>query len=45
MHVKGDRVPPVGGGRLLAELIPDAQYVEVSGEDHFAWIMPSWREL
>ena len=45
MHVKGDRVLPVAGGRLLAELIPDAQYVEVRGEDHFAWIMPSWREL
>jgi class 3 adenylate cyclase len=45
MHVKGDRVLPVAGGRLLAELIPDATYVEVSGEDHFAWIMPSWREL
>ena len=45
MHVKGDRVLPVAGGRLLAELIPDAQYVEVPGDDHFAWIMPSWREL
>lgn len=45
MHVKGDRVLPVAGGRLLAELIPDAQYVEMPGEDHFAWIMPSWREL
>jgi class 3 adenylate cyclase len=45
MHVKGDRVLPVAGGRLLAELIPDAKYVEVPGDDHFAWIMPSWREL
>jgi class 3 adenylate cyclase len=45
MHVAGDRVLPVAGGRLLAELIPDAEYVEVPGEDHFAWIMPNWREL
>jgi class 3 adenylate cyclase len=45
MHVKGDRVLPVAGGRLLADLIPDATYVEVSGEDHFAWILPTWREI
>lgn len=45
MHVTGDRVLPVAGGRLLAELIPDAEYVEVPGDDHFAWIMPTWREL
>lgn len=45
MHVKGDRVLPVAGGRLLAELIPDAEYVEIDGDDHFAWIMPSWREI
>lgn len=45
MHVKGDRVLPVAGGRLLAELIPNAEYVEIPGEDHFAWIMPNWREL
>ncbi len=45
VHVKGDRVLSVAGGRLLAELIPDAEYVEIPGEDHFAWIMPSWREI
>ena len=45
MHVRGDRVLHVSNGRLLAELIPDATYVEVDGEDHYAWIMPSWREL
>ena len=45
LHVKGDRVLPVAGGRLLADLIPDASYVEVAGEDHFAWIMPTWREI
>jgi class 3 adenylate cyclase len=45
MHVKGDLVLPVSGGRLLAELIPDATYVEIEGSDHFAWIMPHWREI
>jgi class 3 adenylate cyclase len=45
VHVKGDRVLPAAGGRLLAQLIPDADYVEIPGEDHFAWIMPTWREI
>lgn len=45
LHVTGDRVLPASGGRLLAELIPEAEYVEISGEDHFAWIMPHWREI
>ncbi len=45
MHVKGDLVLPVAGGRLLAELIPGATYVEIEGSDHFAWIMPNWREI
>ena len=45
LHVTGDRVLPVAGGRLLADLIPGATYVEVAGEDHFAWIMPTWREV
>ena len=30
-HVTGDRVLNVAGGRLLAELIPDARYVEIPG--------------
>jgi class 3 adenylate cyclase len=45
MHVKGDRVLPVAIGRLLAELIPDSTYVEIDGEDHFAWMMANWREI
>jgi pimeloyl-ACP methyl ester carboxylesterase len=32
MHVKGDRVLPVAGGRLLAELVPGAIYREIEGE-------------
>ena len=45
MHLKGDRVLPASGGRLLAGLISGAQYVEIPGADHFAWIMPHWREI
>lgn len=45
MHVKGDLVLNVAMGRLLADLIPVATYVEIEGTDHFAWIMPNWREI
>ena len=31
--------------RSLAEIIAGAEYVELEGEDHYAWIMPTWREL
>jgi class 3 adenylate cyclase len=44
MHVKGDQVLPVAGGRLLARIIPNAIYREIQGGDHFAWIMPNWRD-
>ena len=42
-HVKGDRVLPVAGSRVLASVIPGATYVEIPGDDHFAWCMPVWR--
>ena len=45
MHVKGDAVVPVAGGRLLADLIPGATYVEIAGNDHFSWVMPNWRDV
>jgi len=45
LHTVGDRVLPVAGGRLLAELIPGATYLEIEGEDHFCWIMPHWRDF
>ena len=45
MHVQGDRVLPVAMGRLLADIIPGAEYVEIEGADHFFWIMPNWREV
>ena len=45
MHVQGDQVLPVAMGRLLADIIPGARYVEIEGADHFFWIMPNWREV
>ena len=44
-HVKVDRVLTVAMGRLLAELIPDAEYHEIDGDDHFSWVLPNWREV
>ncbi|HYZ93010.1 MAG TPA: adenylate/guanylate cyclase domain-containing protein [Actinomycetota bacterium] len=34
IHRAGDRVVPVGQGRYAAEQIPNANYVELPGEDH-----------
>lgn len=45
IHVKGDRVLPVACGRALAEIIPDARYVEVAGDDHFSWALQNWRDI
>ena len=36
VHVIGDRVTPIEGGRYLAEHIPGAKPVEIVGNDHFA---------
>jgi class 3 adenylate cyclase len=45
IHVKGDRVLPVAFGRTLAEVIPNAQYLEIEGDDHFSWALPNWRDI
>jgi class 3 adenylate cyclase len=45
IHVKGDRVANIVHGRLLAELIPDAEFVEVSGTDHFSWVQANFRDI
>jgi class 3 adenylate cyclase len=45
MHVKDDQVLNVAMGRLLGDIIPDAKYMEIEGADHFAWILPNWRDL
>ncbi len=44
-HVHGDDVLPVGYGRLLADIISGAEFVELPGKDHFAWWMPNWCDL
>lgn len=38
LHRAGDRRIDVGGGRYLAERIPEAKYVELPGIDHLAWV-------
>jgi DNA-binding SARP family transcriptional activator/pimeloyl-ACP methyl ester carboxylesterase len=38
MHRSGDRAMRVEAGRYLAEHIPDARYVELSGDDHWWWL-------
>ena len=35
LHRTGDRLCPIANGRYLAEHIPDAQFVELDGDDHF----------
>ena len=45
VHVKGDRVLNVAMGRILADVIPNATYVEVNGDDHFSWVLANWREI
>jgi pimeloyl-ACP methyl ester carboxylesterase len=37
MHRTEDMIEPVGAGRYLAQAIESAEYVELSGADHFPW--------
>ena len=45
IHVRGDQVLHVAMGRVLAEVIPGARYAEISGDDHFSWALPNWRDI
>jgi pimeloyl-ACP methyl ester carboxylesterase len=38
MHRTGDRRIDIGGGRYLAERIPNARFVELEGVDHLVWV-------
>lgn len=38
MHRVDDRINPVGGGRLMASLIPGARFVELPGDEHHPWL-------
>lgn len=44
-HTTGDQVISVGHGRVLAELIPAAEYIEFDAPDHFWWVAPNWRDI
>lgn len=44
-HTTGDQVISVGHGRVLAELIPAARYIEFDAPDHFWWAAPNWRDI
>jgi pimeloyl-ACP methyl ester carboxylesterase len=37
LHSVGDRLLPIGGSRFLAERIPGARLVELTGIDHIPW--------
>lgn len=37
LHRRGDRTVPIGRGRELAALIPNARFVPLSGEAHVPW--------
>jgi class 3 adenylate cyclase len=45
LHVAGDQELNVALGRTLADLIPNAEFYEIEGADHFSWIMPNWRDI
>jgi len=38
LHRTGDRDVNVGGGRFMAQQIPEAKYVELPGEDHLPYV-------
>jgi pimeloyl-ACP methyl ester carboxylesterase/class 3 adenylate cyclase len=37
LHRADDAVEPVGAGRYIASRLPDSEYVELAGSDHFPW--------
>jgi pimeloyl-ACP methyl ester carboxylesterase len=37
LHRRDDQIEPVGAGRYIADVISNAQYVELEGADHFPW--------
>jgi pimeloyl-ACP methyl ester carboxylesterase len=37
-HRRGDRLVTIGAGRSLAEHIPQAKFIEYSGDDHAFWV-------
>jgi class 3 adenylate cyclase len=41
-HRTGDRIVPVECGREVAELIPNAGFIEHEGDDAYGWIDSAW---
>jgi pimeloyl-ACP methyl ester carboxylesterase/DNA-binding CsgD family transcriptional regulator len=37
LHRRGDRVVPIGRGRELASLLPQARFVPLNGDSHLPW--------
>jgi pimeloyl-ACP methyl ester carboxylesterase/DNA-binding CsgD family transcriptional regulator len=37
LHSRGDRAVPIGRGRELASLLPNARFVALSGDTHLPW--------
>jgi class 3 adenylate cyclase len=37
LHRSDDAIEPVGAGRYLGQVIPNAEYVELPGADHLPW--------
>jgi pimeloyl-ACP methyl ester carboxylesterase/DNA-binding CsgD family transcriptional regulator len=44
LHRRGDRTVPIGRGRELAALLPNARFVTLGGDSHLPW-MDDQREL
>jgi len=38
VHRRGDRTVPIGRGRELAALLPNARFVTLSGDSHLPWV-------
>jgi pimeloyl-ACP methyl ester carboxylesterase len=38
LHRRGDRTVPIGHGRELASLLPNARFVALSGDGHLPWM-------
>ena len=37
LHRRGDRTVPIGRGRELASLLPNARFVPLAGDSHLPW--------
>jgi class 3 adenylate cyclase len=40
MHSAGDQLCAIGGARYMTEQLPEAQFVELPGADHYIWFGP-----